>query len=550
MINIAWLLEDISGENAGLNIRTLPIAEDLCSLGVKVNILSYSEVIEQILSKNLSQCYTLWILSKPSKPEYIALMINLKQMGYKVGIDIFDNYYSSSNALDSFGVRSVWNAALKIVDFITVSTNYIRSCILDLLDRQHSRQAIIFLLSDRVPGNTGNQNPKQAVDKWNALAADEIPFTVSWFGIESNPYFSVGLDDIYANSSTLLLIKNLVGAVWGNHSTFLFNLCTKNLPESHRLCSALSSIGIPTRFIEWSKDSCSNLLKSSHLAFLPTNNSDFVLSKTHNRLTNALNEGCITYITPGSLYSVFACSACVESIPSLASLLIPKPTHSQISVRINDSLKYIASIVKSDDQLFGFADYISQDIQKSESSSNPLVLAIMGTNRGVEAIKLLRNTGVIVAGLISPLLKSPPAYDHINLIHELGVLRIRFRIDIAKQAMGKSYDVMSRDAFTPKLQLFSGRQIAFVPTAPIEGKYLEFVSDNIPSCFMDLVNSDELFYQSKNFVPRSYESQLLVASLLDILTSFCLSRFGECQIFQVSGSYGGSYLESFLSCEN
>ncbi len=382
--DVYWVLSDVSDKNAGYRLRIYPICQKLIALGVNLQILSEQELAQQItkIAKNA----TTVISSKPGNTRFYLCLKYLKQNNIRVVIDLFDNYFSWSPLIHHYGVYWNWLRILNLASDIIVSTSFLKNSL------EHLTNTKIRLISDPLPGILDKDlvADNQAWAKWQNPSRIEL----LWFGISSNPYYSVGLDD-------LLSWVNVVEAITKqlNHKFDLsLTICTKPVADIEVVLHAFNRYGINTRFVEWSEDVCDSLLEASHIVLIPTKLNGFSLSKTHNRCSDALARRCLVLTSPNSPYYQYG-SAVLYSVNQLCHLLLTLE-QSTIKNLINSSLQRINDLVDFDCLVTQFGLEITQNITPpsvpvcSSAHTRPVLIACR-TN--IDAIKFSRTIDYFVA---------------------------------------------------------------------------------------------------------------------------------------------------------
>lgn len=303
MTRLIWVVEDSSPTNAGITIRIKPVIKRLRSQGIEVSLVTFKDIVGSLLNASGDLAKGTYLFSKPHKYEYLACMLALQNLGYRVGIDIFDNYYSESDALREFGVQSIWKNILREADFCIFSTPYLLKYASSLrIDSKY-----MYVIGDPVYPDWYDPLKIKTSTKWEQFFREQSHIDVIWFGIDSNPYFSAGISDIFCNISRLREFLLYPSWFFNKKITHKIYICTRDTLRSRKLVTELYKIGINVEFVQWSNNVCTQLLEDSHAVFLPTNNNDFVLSKTHNRLVEALSHNCLVYVSP--YFSATICQA-------------------------------------------------------------------------------------------------------------------------------------------------------------------------------------------------------------------------------------------------
>ena len=544
MINIVWTVENDDPSNAGIEVRLKPIAKSLEAFSAYVKIQTYRDLHIQLLDDAKIDNSLVFVLSKPHKPEYISYMLALQARGCLVGIDIFDNYYAPSIALRHLGVQSVWNNALLNADFCIFST---RS-----LARYASRVSVndkpSFIVCDPVERSHVSIPNKLDKGKWTQLSLLKHEVRVTWFGIDANPYFEIGLSDIYRNIPRLIEIKDAIIKSMGPQAIMILSICTRKTKHLEPLLSALWELGIPTQFIEWTKLACAELLSNTHIVFLPTNNEIFSLSKTHNRLVDSIANNCISYISPNGLYTWLKGDLCIDSQSDLIYLLVKCKTDADIEILREKTMDRIACMIKEEDQLPDLISYLKSN--PSSSMQHKGKLALIGSVPNADVIKILRKSNVAMAGIVSSLVKSPPSYDDVTLIHDKRGLRMRVKRNSIKRITSDKHHDLSSGNATRTLRTAKNCRVQFLHIDGDDPKFIEVSIRAYGTPLCDLSTNQELLELDKNLVFRNQYSLQLVIALYECLYVYCRSVLEINDISVISGSNSiGYYLDSLIRAD-
>jgi hypothetical protein len=114
---------------------------------------------------------------------------------------------------------------------------------------------------------------------------------VVWFGIGSNPYFSVGLSDLAAYSTALAELNR------GPLSVDLTVLTDRSSLTANNL-ARLAKLPVPYRIELWSKEAEEQALLRSLVSFIPVNGQSFSRAKSLNRALSAISAGT-QVLSPG-----------------------------------------------------------------------------------------------------------------------------------------------------------------------------------------------------------------------------------------------------------
>lgn len=224
------------------------------------------------------QSFDVLILSKCQDCRSLLLAQSAKASGLKIGLDLFDDYFSQKHD-PRFAPQRIWlrNMA-RNVDFFLCSTPRMLEVAREYLPSKEGH-----VLSDPC-----NAIPEQSLAKEIEAKVFKIrrekQVRVLWFGIASNPSFPVGLRDLVAFSDKLLPF-----AQWGYQVslTILTNAAGID-PETF---DSLRRLPVPFTLLEWSEVREAEALKSHFVSFLPVNYQPFSAAKSMNRGISALSGG-------------------------------------------------------------------------------------------------------------------------------------------------------------------------------------------------------------------------------------------------------------------
>jgi hypothetical protein len=292
-----WVLNDISAKNAGLNVRTKPVINELQKSFCAVLIVSTDQITKMVMENKVPEDVAGFVFAKPSQSSSALLMTYLRANGYPVVIDLFDNYFSYSKWSCQLGIPYLWMQSLYLADAVIVSTSVIKERISFLrpaVPLIHVCDPLLWIKSE-----TKNLSfPAIRLQKWQG---QPLKRKLLWFGIASNPWYQVGLTDLI---KWLPLMKKLYARRPLNTEIELV-ICSNEAASMLNVVMQYQQAEIPIRFVAWSEQACANELQSAHCVLLPTGASEFSCSKTHNRLSEAINNRCIVLTTSISPYENF-----------------------------------------------------------------------------------------------------------------------------------------------------------------------------------------------------------------------------------------------------
>ncbi|GLI94517.1 hypothetical protein [Methylocystis echinoides] len=256
---------------AGSRIRYDRLAQDGDCFTVSIQSLV------ELTSDDLSSC-DVCILSKTYALESLAIAQALRSMGKTVGIDLFDDYFTQWDDPRLTRFRRWLALACRACDFALCSTPNMRRVI-----EHYAPDLAIHVLPDPYPEIDPAALAPILADKL-ARAQRERVIDVLWFGIGSNPFFPVGLQDLVAWSSSL---RALAATGLRPQLTILTN---RPALRPERLAQ-LSRLPIDYRIDFWSLDAEKEALAKALVCFLPVNGQSFSRAKSLNRALTAISAG-------------------------------------------------------------------------------------------------------------------------------------------------------------------------------------------------------------------------------------------------------------------
>jgi hypothetical protein len=259
--------------NAGARIRYGRIVAALAKAGHQLeleDINSFDPLSADCAVAIISKCHD-------ARAPICARVLGAR--GIKVGVDLFDDYFSQIH--DSRMVRyRDWLAELApVIDFVLCSTPAMAKV-------AHLYQASlpIHVMNDPIafPSMTQLSN---ILDVKQAAARDNRTIELCWFGMGDNPHFRIGLSDLAA-----------FGGALADPLKLGFNVTLKVLTNARALdadgLALLSRLPVPVTVEEWSPAGEAAALAQATACILPVNAQHFSIAKSLNRAVSALSAGC------------------------------------------------------------------------------------------------------------------------------------------------------------------------------------------------------------------------------------------------------------------
>lgn len=229
--------------------------------------------------------HDVYLFSKINDAQAMICARILRQQGKRVGIDLFDDYFSQ--LMDSRFTRlRLWLASiLDVVDYALCSTEAMAA-----VARQYRSDVPLHIMNDPLEVRGGRDIAVQLKSKLEQ-AHEKREIRVVWFGIGDNPHFRVGLSDLATCAPTLARMRD---SGWSTKLTILTNeraLTAGGL-------SFLRHLPLPFELELWTEEKERELLDESLVCLLPVNAQNFSAAKSLNRAVTALSSGC-QVISPG-----------------------------------------------------------------------------------------------------------------------------------------------------------------------------------------------------------------------------------------------------------
>lgn len=219
------------------------------------------------------------VISKCHDARSLLAAVICSRRGMKVGVDLFDDYFSQSadSRLNRF--RLWLRQLLAICDFAMCSTQLMAD-----VAAAYRPGIPTLVLNDPAPP-VDQAQLSQSLDRKLADARSEGRLRLAWFGVGDNPHFPVGLNDLAAFAPFLASL----GAQ--GHAVELSILTNARALDAEGL-AMISKLPVPLTIDEWSEQAEADLLRRSLACFLPVNAQRFSAAKSLNRAITALSAGC------------------------------------------------------------------------------------------------------------------------------------------------------------------------------------------------------------------------------------------------------------------
>ena len=269
---------------AGVRIRYHRLATRLDAAGHELDL----QPIDALAGSNAPADVV--VFSKCHDARTVALADELRGRGARVGVDVFDDYYSDASDSRFVHLREWLRTLSTRLDFAMCSTPLMSdklTAILPELPIHVMHDASIDLdeeaLAERVERNAERALSTRRVD-------------VTWFGIGDNPHFRLGLSDLFAYSNMLL---DFVRAGYRPQVSILTN---RRALDAERL-EFIARLPVSAVLEEWSEELEAQSIAASLFCFLPVRAQNFSVVKSLNRAITTLTGGAQALSGGYPLYS-------------------------------------------------------------------------------------------------------------------------------------------------------------------------------------------------------------------------------------------------------
>jgi hypothetical protein len=380
-----WVLNDVSERNAGLSVRTRPIIKELKRYFLNFEIVSFTEIYDSFLERKTLKHAVGFIFSKPTSSINSFIMSELRLMGYPVLADIFDNYFVFSTLTFEGAIPWLGMRVLHSADSVIVSTPILQQYVENLAPTVSN-----FTVCDRLPDFSESAH---LMEKW------KVPSVVKkflWFGISSNPYYQVGLSDL----ESCIPVMEYLAHSFSQKITVELVICSNDSPYLTAVIARFRQVGISVKFVKWTNESCQRELEQAHCVLLPTGNSDFIRSKTHNRLSEAIHNRCLVLTNQEGPYSEFLGNAIETKLLNLIRYLVDyNPI--KIMELFENTISTLQKNIPFESQVKQLANQIISLNLKNDvvnASENVGYKAILMSSTGGLLAKLARKLNYLILG--------------------------------------------------------------------------------------------------------------------------------------------------------
>lgn len=378
--------EYVNNAGARIRYRRLSTASD-------VEMQVQLEDIAQFDPRS-AQCDVL-IISKCHDARSLMAATVCVRRGIRVGVDLFDDYFSqqADSRLNRF--RLWLSQLLDICDFAMCSTELMAETV-----REYRPDIPTFVLNDPAPFVNYPQLAQQLARKLDD-ARDEGRLRLAWFGVGDNPNFAVGLSDLAALSDMLSRLS--VDGMFVELSI----LTNARALDAARL-AMIRQLPVHTTVAEWSEKAEAELLRSSLACFLPVNAQRFSAAKSLNRAVTALSSGCQVLSAGYPLYEALDEFIYRDHRELIEDVAAGHPRLNSGSVdKLRETLDLLASSERATRDLQAFLLGLAER-NDGETSERPLFL-VHGYATNGAAHKMVQAVGGL--SVASPFCPAPLDFD-------------------------------------------------------------------------------------------------------------------------------------------
>lgn len=258
---------------AGVRIRYERIKPALKALGHDLDFIPIQD-----LASTSKPVHDIYLISKCYDARAILAAQHLQSQGAKVGVDLFDDYFSQLTDSRFVRLRYWLRSLLPHCAFVLCSTP----------GMQEIAKAYAPLLPAHVMNDPAEPFDAEALAKTLKRklerARQQRRVEIAWFGMGDNPNFPVGLTDLAAYGSDIDCLR---GHGFDIHLSILTNLRAMTADN----LAPIRKLATPYSIEEWTAEREAALLERSLVSFLPVNAQSFSRVKSLNRAITALTAG-------------------------------------------------------------------------------------------------------------------------------------------------------------------------------------------------------------------------------------------------------------------
>lgn len=272
--------------SAGVRIRYLRLHQHLEDSGLRLEICLIDSL--DIDSLDASDFV---LLSKCVDTRGVLLAELLQARGFRVGIDVFDDYFSQRDDSRILHFRRWFCDTLPRIDFVTCATEPMAQRL-----RALAPKLPLHLINDPVGDWRPNHVARRVSEKRDMVIRDRS-LSICWYGMGGNEFFPIGLDDLCAFSGHLAALRR-------SGLEVMLTVLTNRQAMTADALAGLARLPVPHLLSEWSLEAEEEVLDSSFAAFLPVNAQPFSTVKSMNRAVTAFSHGAQVLTAGYPLYAL------------------------------------------------------------------------------------------------------------------------------------------------------------------------------------------------------------------------------------------------------
>lgn len=219
------------------------------------------------------------IISKCHDARALLCAAAAAQRGIKVGIDLFDDYFSQRHDSRLSRMRGWFDQMLRFCSFVLCSTPAIAT-----VAHRYRMDLPAHVMNDPAGEAPPTDIAARLAGKL-AAARETGQLQLCWFGIAGNPHFPVGLHDLAVHGRSL-------GALADAGFAVTLRILTNVKAVDAATLARLMALPVTIEIEAWSEKRETAALQESIACFLPVNAQNFSIAKSLNRAITALGNGC------------------------------------------------------------------------------------------------------------------------------------------------------------------------------------------------------------------------------------------------------------------
>jgi len=375
--------------SAGARIRYLRMVTLMESAGYVLKLVPIADFAK------LTDPGDVVVFSKCFDARAIVFAARCRAENRRVGIDLFDDYFSQTRDSRMTLYRTWLTQMLKYANFAVCSTPRMAN----LVHAMHS-ELPVHVFNDPASELRLDILPDLLARK-RQRALEQRKIHLSWFGIGDNPFFSVGLHDLTAFGGRF---ASLINGGWTIDCTVLTNARALNADQ----LAALGTLPFPVRVELWTEERETELLLDSLCCFLPVNAQPFSMAKSLNRAVSALTAGAQVIWAGYPLYDRLASLIYADPAAFLDDLEYDRLRLSAERLDCYARLiKELASLDTEVSNLLAFVDSLPQPARPAPGVATKVL--VHGHQTNGDAHKAARKVGML--SVATPFAPTTLTYD-------------------------------------------------------------------------------------------------------------------------------------------